>query len=92
MIVKSYHFKWANACDFAVALEDADASPEVIESVEDQIDDRYHSFAPYGPKEDDTIVFASRFEQDVMDVIDAWDAEATGVTLEYEVVEVDVEG
>lgn len=90
MIITSYHFKWEKGCDFAATLEDADAPAEVIEKVTEQIDDRYHSFHPYGPREDDTLTFASRFEQDVLDVIDNWDEEAFGA-LEYEIVRVDSE-
>lgn len=70
MIVTSYWLKWSDACDFLAALMESEDHDDVQEKVDEIIDDRYHSFAPYGPREDDTIVFASRFEQDVMDVID----------------------
>jgi hypothetical protein len=74
MEIVSYWMNWSDACDFMFALEESGDYPEVAEKVREQIEDRYQGLAPYGPGKDDKIVFASRFEQDVIDVIEATDA------------------
>lgn len=74
MEIVSYWMKWSDACDFMFALEENPDYADVAEKVREQIEDRYQGLAPYGPTDKDMIVFASRFEQDVIDVIVATDA------------------